>query len=117
MAGQQHVNEPLVLAKVDPNIFEQLKLRAEDDAKVRQDLAELVDELEQSVSYAQGILSRIHSTQRSECTLPPCLKVEYSGLKISTDPAIVTQVAGAIQQEVAAVQKLAEFASQRSYYK
>jgi hypothetical protein len=69
MASQSQPSEPLTLAKVDPAIFEHLKQKAEDDAKVRQDLAELCDNLELAISYAQGILSHIHSTPRSECML------------------------------------------------
>jgi hypothetical protein len=71
MAAEGQANTPLTLAKVDPSIFEQLKLKSEEDSKVRQDLAELCDKLEQSISYAQGLLSKVHSAQRSECKAAP----------------------------------------------
>ncbi len=52
---------------IDPALFEQLKAKIEEDSKVRQDLTEIVEELSQQVAFVQGLLSRIHSTPRSQC--------------------------------------------------
>jgi hypothetical protein len=55
---------------IAPEIFENLKANIEDDAKVREDLTQIVQKLDKAVSYTQGLLSQIHSTRRSECNLP-----------------------------------------------
>lgn len=55
---------------VDPELFEQLKAKIEQDTAIRKELDKIIDELTSYVSYTQGLLSRIHSTPRSKCMLP-----------------------------------------------
>lgn len=52
---------------IDPALFEQLKGKIEEDDKARDDLNQICQTLEKDVSYAQGVLSRVHSTPRSQC--------------------------------------------------
>lgn len=52
---------------IDPALFDQLKLKIDEDAAIRKELDQLVDDLTQHVAYTQGLLSRIHSTPRSKC--------------------------------------------------
>lgn len=52
---------------IDPALFEQLKSKIEEDASVRKELDQILDDLNQHVSFTQGVLSRIHSTPRSKC--------------------------------------------------
>jgi hypothetical protein len=52
---------------IDPALFDQLKSSIEEDTNVRKALDQIIDELNQGVSYTQGVLSRIHSTPRSKC--------------------------------------------------
>jgi len=54
---------------IDPALFEQLKSKIEEDTSVRKELDQIIDELNQHVSFTQGILSRVHSTPRSKCRL------------------------------------------------
>jgi len=64
---------------IDPQIFDQLKSKLEEETQVRRDLSLIVEELEREVSYAQGVLSRVHSTPRADCAsstrLPPAQTV------------------------------------------
>lgn len=53
---------------IDPALFDQLKSKIEEDTNVRKQLDQIVDALNQHVSYTQGVLSRIHATPRSKCT-------------------------------------------------
>jgi hypothetical protein len=55
---------------VDPQLFDQLKSKIEEDNKVRQELGQITEKLDREVAYAQGVLSRIHSTPRSKCEQP-----------------------------------------------
>jgi hypothetical protein len=52
---------------IDPALFDQLKTKIEEDTSVRKELDQILDDLNQHVSYTQGVLSRIHSTPRSKC--------------------------------------------------
>lgn len=52
---------------IDPGIFAYLKAKMEEDIKTGDELKEITQSLERSVSYAQGVLSRVHSTPRSNC--------------------------------------------------
>lgn len=54
---------------IDPALFDQLRANIEEDAAVRKELEQIIDELNQDVSFTQGILSKIHSTPRSKCPL------------------------------------------------
>ena len=50
---------------VDPKIFEALKSRIEEDMAVRENITQIVQQLEREVAVAQGLLTRIHSTPTS----------------------------------------------------
>lgn len=55
---------------IDPALFDQLKDNIEKDSSIRKDLEQIIEELNQNVSYTQGVLTKIHSTPRSKCTVP-----------------------------------------------
>jgi hypothetical protein len=55
---------------IDPALFGELKSKIEEDISVRKELDQILDDLEQHVSFTQGLLSRIHSTPRSKCLCP-----------------------------------------------
>ncbi|KAL2159659.1 hypothetical protein VTH06DRAFT_2228 [Thermothelomyces fergusii] len=84
---------------IDPSLFDQLKSNIEADTRVKKELEQIVDDLNQHVSFTQGVLSRIHSTPRSK----------YASL--------LGQVQGGINKEIETVGRLAAFASQYPYYK
>ncbi|KAK4138043.1 Translin [Trichocladium antarcticum] len=84
---------------IDPALFEQLKSKIEEDASVRKELDQILDDLNQHVSFTQGVLSRIHSTPRSK----------YAPL--------LGQVEGGIKNEIETIGRLSAFASQYPYYK
>ncbi|KAK4104136.1 Translin [Parathielavia hyrcaniae] len=84
---------------IDPALFDQLKSKIEEDTSIRKELDQILDDLNQHVSYTQGLLSRIHSTPRSK----------YATL--------FSQVEGGINKEIETVGRLSEFASQYPYYK
>ncbi|GAB1314030.1 Translin-1 [Madurella fahalii] len=84
---------------VDPALFDQLKSKIEEDTSVRKELDQILDDLNQHVSFTQGVLSRIHSTPRSK----------YA--------ALLEQVEGGIKKEIETVSRLSAFASQYPYYK
>ncbi|AEO56061.1 hypothetical protein MYCTH_2300544 [Thermothelomyces thermophilus ATCC 42464] len=84
---------------IDPSLFDQLKSKIEEDTSIRKELDQIVDDLNQHVSFTQGVLSRIHSTPRSK----------YASL--------LGQVQDGINKEIETVGKLAAFASQYPYYK
>lgn len=58
-------------AMIDPQIFDQLKNKLDEDTKVQKSLSEIIDQLETQIAYAQGLLSRIHGTPRPECMSCP----------------------------------------------
>lgn len=84
---------------IDPQIFDQLKSKLEEETQVRRDLSLIVEELEREVSYAQGVLSRVHSTPRADY------------------PSLLGQVEDAVKKQVSTVARLSEFASKYPYYK
>ncbi|KAH6636768.1 Translin [Chaetomium tenue] len=84
---------------IDPALFDELKTKIEEDTNVRKELDQILDDLNQQVSFTQGVLSRIHSTPRSK----------YSTL--------LNQIEGGIQKQIETVSKLSAFASQFPYYK
>ena len=55
---------------IDPALFEQLKTKIDEESTIRQELGKIVDELEKNISFTQGLLSRVHSTPRSQCESP-----------------------------------------------
>ncbi|KAK4191589.1 Translin [Podospora australis] len=84
---------------IDPALFDQLKAKIEEDATVRKELDQIVDELNQHVSFTQGILSRIHSTPRSKY------------------PSLAPQITQGISSTKATISKLSAYASNYPYYK
>ena len=53
---------------IDPALFDQLRVKIEEDTAIRKELDKVIDDLAQHVSFTQGVLSRIHSTPRSNRT-------------------------------------------------
>lgn len=84
---------------IDPQIFEHLKTKIDEDTKARDDLNQITQKLERDVSYTQGLLSRVHSTPRSH----------YATL--------LSQVEDAIKTEIDDVTTLSETASKYPYYR
>jgi len=84
---------------IDPQIFEHLKSKIDEDTKARDDLNGIIQKLERDVSYTQGLLSRVHSTPRSHY------------------PALLSQVEAAIKTEAEDFSQLSEVASKYPYYK
>ncbi|KAK1776887.1 Translin [Copromyces sp. CBS 386.78] len=84
---------------IDPALFDQLKENIEKDGSIRKDLEQIIEELNQNVSYTQGVLSKVHSTPRSKY------------------PALLSQVEGGIKKELETTTRLSRFASQHPYYK
>jgi hypothetical protein len=52
---------------IDPALFDQIKVQIEQDTVIRKQLDQILDDLNQQVSFTQGLLTRIHSTPRSKC--------------------------------------------------
>lgn len=52
---------------LDPAIFTYLESKLEEETQVRDSLTQIIQRLERAVSSAQGLLSRVHSTPRSNC--------------------------------------------------
>ncbi|KAG7288698.1 hypothetical protein NEMBOFW57_005054 [Staphylotrichum longicolle] len=84
---------------IDPALFDQLKSKIEEDSSIRKELDQILDDLNQHVSFTQGLQSRIHSTPRTK----------YATL--------LSQLEGGIQKEIETIGKLSAFASQYPYYK
>lgn len=84
---------------IDPQIFEYLKSKIDEDTKARDDLNGIIQKLERDVSYTQGLLSRVHSTPGS------------------LYPALLSQVEAAIKIEADDFSQLSEVASKHPYYK
>ncbi|CAK7269900.1 Translin-1 [Sporothrix epigloea] len=85
---------------INPRVFESLKAKAEKDLAVRAQLDGLLETLERNVAYAQGVLSRVHSTPRARYAT-----------------ALLPAVNAAVAAEVATVRELATVASAHPYYK
>jgi len=84
---------------VDPKIFENLQIKIDEDAEVRDQIRAILQTLERQGRNAQSVLSRAHSTPAAQ--LQPVLK--------SAEDAIV--------EEVSSISKLAEITSKSPYYK
>jgi len=105
---------------IDPALFQQLMGNIEEDSKTREQLTQIIQNLEKHVSYTQGVLSRVHSTPRSQCmlkprnTFDPFVILDADG---HVDPAFLSQVEASIAEEVKTIGELAVVASQHPYYK
>ncbi|KAF3762888.1 Translin [Cryphonectria parasitica EP155] len=84
---------------IDPQIFEHLKTKIDEDTQARDELTQIIQKLERDVSYTQGLLSRVHSTPRSAY------------------PALLSQVEVSIQSELEDISTLSTAASKHPYYK
>lgn len=84
---------------IDPQIFEHLKAKIDEESQAKDELNQIVQGLERHVSYTQGLLSRIHSTPRSS----------YSSL--------LPQVEASIKNEIEDMAALSNAASKHPYYK
>lgn len=103
---------------IDPALFDELKTKIEEDTNIRKELDQILDDLNQQVSFTQGVLSRIHSTPRSKCQYC-CFSYNFNGFLIDSesDSTLLSQIEGGIQKEIETVGKLSTFASQFPYYK
>jgi hypothetical protein len=102
---------------IDPELFDQLKAKIEEDTGVRKELDQILDDLNQEVSFTQGLQSRIHSTPRSKCQSGILLALHNPEADVAADPALLGQLEGGIAKEIETVGKLSAFASQHPYYK
>jgi len=84
---------------VDPAIFEHLQSKIDEDARVREELRNFLQELERQGRATQSILSRAHST--------PSAKLEST----------ITDAEKSIIQQIETISKLSEVASKYPYYK
>uniref|UniRef100_L2FW67 Recombination hotspot-binding protein n=1 Tax=Colletotrichum fructicola (strain Nara gc5) TaxID=1213859 RepID=L2FW67_COLFN len=84
---------------LDPQIFEHLKNKIDEDQLVRDQMSQTVQKLDRAISYVQGLLSRVHATPREQ----------YGPL--------LTDVQTGIQKEVEVIGELQEIASKYPYYK
>lgn len=84
---------------IDPQIFEHLKAKIDEETQAKDELNQIVQRLERDVSYTQGVLSRVHSTPRSS----------YSSL--------LPQVEASIKTEIDDMTALSNAASKHPYYK
>jgi len=108
-------------AMIDPSLFEQLRVKIEEDTVIRKELDKIIDELVQHVSFTQGVLSRIHSTPRAKCSYTK-MPLKYNAGRAypadhGTDSALLTPVEDSIKKEIQSVGTLAAFASQYPYFK
>ena len=51
---------------IDPKIFESLKAKAEEETKVNEELGLRTKALDRDISFAHGLLTRIHSTPKAK---------------------------------------------------
>lgn len=105
---------------IDPALFDQIKAQIEQDTVIRKQLDQILDDLNQQVSFTQGLLTRIHSTPRSKClycSFVPCIALSIWYANSETDAPLLSQLEAGIKQEIATVGKLSVFASQYPYYK
>ncbi|KAK1719348.1 hypothetical protein CaCOL14_005962 [Colletotrichum acutatum] len=84
---------------LDPQIFEHLKNKIEEDQEVRDQMSQTVQKLDRAISYVQGLLSRIHATPRQQ----------YG--------PFLADVQAGIQKEIEVIGELQEIASKHPYYK
>ncbi|KAI9742310.1 MAG: hypothetical protein M1818_004210 [Claussenomyces sp. TS43310] len=84
---------------VDPHVFEDLQVKIDEDAKVREQIRDILQVLDRQSRSALSILSRAHSV--SAAKLQP----------------VIQSAEAAIQEEVESVSKLSAVASNHPYYK
>ncbi|WQF88400.1 Putative Translin family [Colletotrichum destructivum] len=84
---------------LDPQIFEHLKDKIDEDQQVRDHMSQTVQKLDRAISYVQGLLSRIHATPREQY------------------PSLLSDVQAGIQKEIEVIGELEEIASKHPYYK
>ncbi|KAI9697759.1 MAG: hypothetical protein M1836_004435 [Candelina mexicana] len=84
---------------VDPAVFEHLQTKIDEDAKVREEIKDILQTLERQGRNAQSILSRAHSTPSAQ--LAPTIDAAEK----------------AIRDEVDTIYDLSEVASKYPYYK
>lgn len=60
---------------LDPTIFSDLEAKLEEETIVRDSLSQIIQRLDRAVSLSQGLLSKVHGTPRSNCTLPLSLQL------------------------------------------
>ena len=100
---------------IDPQIFDQLKEKLDEESKVHKSLSEIVDQLETQIAYAQGLLSRIHGTPRAECMSTSVNSHHQTDHLIG--PALLEQIEQPVRKEIDQVGELSKFASNYPYYK
>ena len=61
------MSNSVVTSTVDPNIFEQLQNKLDEDTQVREKLRNVVQSMERSDRIITSILSRTHSIPQSDC--------------------------------------------------
>ncbi|KAK8215392.1 Translin-1 [Zalaria obscura] len=84
---------------VQPQIFESLQAKIDEDSSVREALRDIVQTLEKQDRATQAILSRVHSTPTDQL------------------PSVTSSVEESIQNEINTIAKLSESASKYPYYK
>ncbi|THX82595.1 Translin [Aureobasidium pullulans] len=84
---------------LQPQIFESLQKKIDEETEVRDSIREIVQTLEKQDRSTQAILSRAHSSSNSEL------------------PAVVSSAQESINNEVESIAKLSDAASKYPYYK
>ncbi|CAN8105694.1 unnamed protein product [Discula destructiva] len=84
---------------IDPQIFEHLKEKIDEDTQAKDELTQIVQKLERDVAYTQGLLSRVHSTPRASY------------------PSFLEQVEASIKSQLEDVATLTTAANKHPYYK
>ncbi|THV95068.1 Translin, partial [Aureobasidium pullulans] len=84
---------------LQPQIFESLQKKIDEETEVRDSIREIVQTLEKQDRSTQAILSRAHSSSNSEL------------------PAVVSSAQESINKEVESIAKLSDAASKYPYYK
>ncbi|THY31599.1 Translin [Aureobasidium pullulans] len=84
---------------LQPQIFENLQKKIDEETEVRDSIREIVQTLEKQDRSTQAILSRAHSSSNSEL------------------PAVVSSAQESINKEVESIAKLSDAASKYPYYK
>ncbi|KAK6007667.1 hypothetical protein QM012_004481 [Aureobasidium pullulans] len=84
---------------LQPQIFESLQKKIDEETEVRESIREIVQTLEKQDRSTQAILSRAHSSNNNEL------------------PAVVSSAQESISKEVESIAKLSDAASKYPYYK
>jgi len=88
-----------ITGMIDPKIFQDLQVKIDEDAEVREQLKAILQTLERQGRNAQSVLSRAHSTPAAD--LQP----------------VIVAAEKAIAEEVESIRKLSTIASNAPYYK